>query len=128
MKTLEQLGVTSGDVILQLSYLVAAILFVIGLKLLSHPETARRGNLWAAAGMVLAMITTLFLHKDAAGNTIALPNIILIIIVISISTIVGAIMARRVKMTAMPQMVSFYNATGGAASALVALMEFSNPT
>ncbi len=127
MKTLEQLGVTSGDVILQLSYLVAAILFVIGLKLLSHPETARRGNLWAAAGMVLAMITTLFLHKDAAGNTIALPNIILIIIVISISTIVGAIMARRVKMTAMPQMVSFYNATGGAASALVALMEFSNP-
>jgi H+-translocating NAD(P) transhydrogenase subunit beta len=127
MKTLEQLGVTSGDVILQLSYLVAAILFVIGLKLLSHPETARRGNLWAAAGMVLAMITTLLLHKDAAGNTIALPNIILIIIVITISTIVGAIMARRVKMTAMPQMVSFYNATGGAASALVALMEFSNP-
>lgn len=127
MKTLEQLGVTSGDVILQLSYLVAAILFVIGLKLLSHPETAKRGNLWAAAGMVLAMITTLFLHKDAAGNTIALPNIILIIVVITISTIVGAVIARRVKMTAMPQLVSFYNATGGAASALVALMEFSNP-
>ncbi len=127
MNTLEQLGVTPGDVILQLSYLVAAIMFVIGLKLLSHPESAKRGNLWAAAGMVLAMITTLFLHKDAAGNTIALTNIILIVITIIIGTIVGAVIARRIKMTAMPQLVSFYNATGGAASALVALMEFSNP-
>jgi NAD(P) transhydrogenase subunit beta len=116
-----------GQIILDFSYLVSAILFVIGLKLLSKPETAKKGNLYAAAGMVLAMITTLTLHKNAAGEGIALGNAILIICVIAVGTVLGAVAARKVKMTAMPQMVSFYNATGGAASGLVALMEFSNP-
>ncbi len=116
-----------GQIILDFSYLVAAILFVIGLKLLSKPESAKRGNLYAAAGMVLAMITTLILHKDSAGAPIPLGNAILVICVIAVGTVIGAVVARRVKMTAMPQLVSFYNATGGAASALVALMEFSNP-
>lgn len=118
---------TVGKAILELSYLIAALLFVYGLKLLSHPLTARKGNLWAAAGMVLAMVTTLILHKDDAGNGIKLLNVIFIVVVISIGTVIGAVVARKVKMTAMPQLVSFYNATGGAASALVALMEFSNP-
>ncbi|HEX2395134.1 MAG TPA: NAD(P)(+) transhydrogenase (Re/Si-specific) subunit beta [Bacteroidales bacterium] len=113
--------------ILDLSYLIAAILFVIGLKFLSKPQRAREGNLWAAAGMILAMITTLFLHKDYDGNRIALVNIIVILLTISISTVVGWIIARRVKMTAMPQLVSFYNATGGAASGLVAIIEYGNP-
>lgn len=116
-----------GLIILDFSYLVAAILFVIGLKLLSRPESAKRGNLWAASGMLLAMITTLLLHKDPHGNPIPLNNALLIILVISIGTVIGAVVARKVKMTAMPQLVSFYNATGGAASALVALMEYSNP-
>ncbi len=115
-----------GQAILDFSYLLAAILFVIGLKLLSKPESAKRGNLYAAGGMVMAMITTLLLHKDAEGNGIALANVIVIISVITVGTIIGAIVARRVKMTAMPQLVSFFNATGGAASALVALMEYSN--
>lgn len=115
-----------GKTILDFSYLVAAILFVIGLKLLSKPESAKRGNLWAAAGMVLAMITTLILHKDINDNYIPLSNTIVIIAVISVGTVIGAVIARRVKMTAMPQLVSLYNATGGGASALVALMEFSN--
>jgi len=116
-----------GQIILDFSYLVAAILFVIGLKLLSKPESAKRGNLYAAAGMVLAMITTLVLHKDPHGAGISLGNAIMIICVIAVGTVIGAVVARRVKMTAMPQLVSFYNATGGAASALVALMEYSNP-
>lgn len=116
-----------GQIILDFSYLVAALLFVYGLKLLSHPETAKKGNLWAASGMLLAMITTLVLHKDAAGNNIPLSNAIVVILVISVGTVVGSVVARKVKMTAMPQLVSFYNATGGAASALVALMEYSNP-
>ena len=64
-------NVTNGDIFLELSYLVAAIMFVIGLKMLSHPESARKGNLWAGAGMVLAMATTLFLHRDDAGQGIA---------------------------------------------------------
>lgn len=116
-----------GQAILDFSYLLAAILFVIGLRLLSKPESAKRGNLYAAGGMVLAIITTLLFHKDADGNGISLANVIVIISVITVGTVVGAIVARRVKMTAMPQLVSFLNATGGAASALVALMEFSNP-
>ncbi|MCG9478724.1 MAG: NAD(P)(+) transhydrogenase (Re/Si-specific) subunit beta [Actinomycetia bacterium] len=115
-----------GKTILDFSYLVAAILFVVGLKLLSKPESAKRGNLWAAAGMLLAIVTTLILHRDNSGNNIPLTNTIVIIAVISVGTVVGSVIARRVKMTAMPQMVSFYNATGGGASALVALMEFSN--
>ena len=116
-----------GIAILDFSYLIAAILFVVGLKMLSKPETARAGNLWAGAGMLLAMITTLLLHKDPHGNSIPLQNAMVVLLVIAAGTVVGWIMARKVKMTAMPQMVSFYNATGGAASGLVALMEYRNP-
>ncbi len=114
-----------GQVILEYSYLLSAIMFVIGLKLESHPETARKGNFWAASGMILPMITTLALNKNAAGEGIGLVNIAAILLIIAAGTIVGSIMARKVKMTAMPQMVSFFNATGGAASAAVALIEFN---
>ena len=122
-----QIGATTGEVILEFSYLVAAILFVIGLKLMSHPETAKKGNLWAAGGMGLAMVTTLFLHRNDAGETISLVNGIIVVVAIIFGGILGTIIAKRVKMTAMPQLVSFFNASGGAASALVALMEYSNP-
>ncbi|MBC8005115.1 MAG: NAD(P)(+) transhydrogenase (Re/Si-specific) subunit beta, partial [Verrucomicrobia bacterium] len=115
---------TLGDTLLELSYLIAALLFVVGLKLLSHPETARRGNFYSAAGMLLAMITTILLHKDGQGNGIAMTNVWIILAAITVGTVIGWIIARRIRMTAMPQLVSFYNATGGAASALVALMEF----
>jgi NAD(P) transhydrogenase subunit beta len=124
---LGNIGVTTGDVILEFSYLLAAIFFVIGLKLLSHPDTARNGNLWATGGMLLAIITTLIFHKDGSGQGIQPLNIIIILIVIAIGSLLGALVARRIKMTAMPQLVSLFNATGGAASALVALIEFSNP-
>ncbi|MGE4586343.1 MAG: NAD(P)(+) transhydrogenase (Re/Si-specific) subunit beta [Mangrovibacterium sp.] len=117
---------TTGDAILELSYLLAALLFVFGLKRLSHPETAKKGNFFAASGMVLAMITTLLLHKNEAGHGIPLTNTVIILSSIGVGTIAGCIMARRVKMTAMPQLVSFFNATGGAASMLVALLEFPN--
>ncbi len=117
-------NISTGDILLELSYLVAALLFVYGLKKLSHPETARRGNLWAAGGMLLAMITTALLHKNDAGATIPMVNLFIIITAIGIGASTGWIIARRVKMTAMPQLVSLYNATGGAASALVALLEF----
>ncbi|MBN1822295.1 MAG: NAD(P)(+) transhydrogenase (Re/Si-specific) subunit beta [Prolixibacteraceae bacterium] len=115
-----------GETLLELSYLVAALLFVFGLKLLSHPETARKGNLWAAGGMGLAMITTLLLHKNAAGEGIPLTNVWIIMAVIGVGSALGWGIARKIKMTAMPQLVSFYNATGGAASALVALLEYPN--
>jgi len=119
---------TNGDIILEFSYLLAAIFFVIGLKLLSHPETARKGNMWAGAGMLLAMFTTMFLHRGGENMTVApTGNLIIIIVAILIGSVVGAVIARKVKMTAMPQLVSFFNATGGAASMLVALIEYSNP-
>jgi NAD(P) transhydrogenase subunit beta len=117
-----------GQVVLEYSYLLSAIMFVIGLKLQSHPETARKGNLWAASGMILPMITTLILNKGVAGEGISITNAIAVILIIAAGSVVGTIMARKVKMTAMPQMVSFFNATGGAASATVALIEFNkNP-
>ncbi|MGZ2369977.1 NAD(P)(+) transhydrogenase (Re/Si-specific) subunit beta [Ancylomarina sp. YFZ004] len=117
---------TLGDTILELSYLIAALFFVVGLKLLSHPESARRGNFFAGGGMVLAMFTTLILHKDAGGNSIQLTNVWIILFALTIGSVIGWIVARRIKMTAMPQLVSLFNATGGAASALVALLEFPN--
>ena len=117
--------IMTGNVILEYSYLLSAIMFVIGLKLQSHPETARKGNLWAASGMILPMITTLILNKNTAGEGISPGNASAVILIIAAGTVVGSIMARKVKMTAMPQMVSFFNATGGAASAAVALIEYN---
>jgi NAD(P) transhydrogenase subunit beta len=124
---MESIHITNGDIILEFSYLLSAIFFVIGLKLLSSPETARRGNLWAAAGMLLAIVTTMVLHRDPHGNGINAGNLAIILAAIALGGVIGAVIARRIKMTAMPQLVSFFNATGGAASALVALIEFSNP-
>ena len=124
--TLNGMEFTIGDSLLELSYLIAALLFVFGLKLLSHPETARRGNLWAAGGMGLAMLTTLLLHKDSAGNGIPLTNVWIVLAAIGVGSAIGWMVARKIKMTAMPQLVSIYNATGGAASMLVALLEYPN--
>lgn len=128
-KVLETLGGTQftvGEAFLELSYLVAALLFVYGLRLLSHPETARKGNLWAAVAMGLAMVTTLFLHKSSDGEHIGMTNVLVIVVFIAIGGTIGWIISRKVKMTAMPQLVSLFNASGGAASALVALLEYPN--
>lgn len=117
---------TMGETLLELSYLLAALFFVYGLKLLSHPETARKGNFYAAGGMLLAMITTLLLHKNHDGNGIPMTNVWIILAALGVGSVIGWVIARRIRMTAMPQLVSFYNATGGAASAMVALLEFPN--
>lgn len=124
--TINGMDFTIGDSLLELSYLIAALLFVFGLKLLSPPATARRGNLWAASGMGLAMITTLLLHKNSSGGGIPMMNMWVIILFIGIGSALGWIIARKVKMTAMPQLVSLFNASGGAASMLVALLEYPN--
>ncbi|KPK81500.1 MAG: NAD(P) transhydrogenase subunit beta [Bacteroides sp. SM23_62_1] len=115
---------TSGQSVLELSYLVAAILFVLGLRMLSHPDTARKGNFWAAFGMILAIITTIVFYKDDQGNGIK--NLGLIFGALLIGSVAGWIIARKIKMTAMPQLVSFFNGTGGAAAALISLREFPN--
>jgi NAD(P) transhydrogenase subunit beta len=113
----------TGNSILELSYIIASVLFILGLKMLSHPLTARRGNILAAIGMGLAIITTiLFHHKD--GKPIG--NIGLILTAIGIGSVIGWVIAKRVKMTAMPQLVSFFNGMGGAAAALISMIEFSH--
>lgn len=119
MDQLSQLS--TGISVMEISYIIASVLFIFGLKMLSHPLTARRGNALAAVGMVMAIIATiLFHHKD--GKPIS--NIPLIMIAIGIGSIIGWVIARRVKMTAMPQLVSFFNGMGGAAAALISMMEF----
>jgi len=113
----------SGISILEMSYIIASILFILGLKMLSHPLTARRGNTLAAIGMGLAVIATiLFHHKD--GKPIG--NVGFILFAIGIGSIIGWVIAKRVKMTAMPQLVSFFNGMGGAAAALISMMEFQH--
>ena len=96
-------------------YLISAILFMLGLKNLSSPATAKRGNTLSMAGMSLAIIATLL----TSGLSFKL-----IILGIIIGTIIGVISAVKVKMTSMPEMVALFNGCGGAASALVALSEF----
>src|SRR6202521_2612112 len=103
--------------LIQIAYLVAAVLFIVGLKQLSSPKGARNGNFIAAVGMVIALAATLpLLHFTTAG-------VIIIAIGVVIGAAVGAIGARMVKMTAIPQMVALFNGVGGGAAALVAVAE-----
>src|SRR5664279_77936 len=111
----------TGISILEITYIIASVLFIFGLKMLSHPLTARRGNAMAAVGMGFAIIATILFHQKD-GKPIG--NIGLILAAIGIGTVIGLIIARRVKMTAMPQLVSFFNGMGGAAAALISIMEF----
>lgn len=110
-----------GIPILEITYVVASALFIFGLKMLSHPLTARRGNILAAFGMVFAIIATILFHRK---NGEPIGNIPWIIGAIVIGTFIGWVIAKRVKMTAMPQLVSFFNGMGGAAAALISMMEF----
>jgi NAD(P) transhydrogenase subunit beta len=127
METINKvLEYTLGFSILELSYLLASVLFVIGLKRLSHPLTARSGNLWAAFGMGFAILTTILFHrvKQADGHYEGIGNLGWIFAGLLIGSAIGWYSARKVKMTAMPQMVSMFNGMGGACAALISLMEF----
>jgi H+-translocating NAD(P) transhydrogenase subunit beta len=110
-----------GITILEITYIVASVLFIFGLKMLSHPLTARRGNILAALGMGFAIVATILFHKKD-GEPVG--NILWILGAIVIGTIIGWVIAKKVKMTAMPQLVSFFNGMGGAAAALISLIEF----
>ncbi|MBF1988000.1 NAD(P)(+) transhydrogenase (Re/Si-specific) subunit beta [Fischerella thermalis] len=101
---------------IQLTYLVAASLFILGLKKLGSPATARQGNVIAAVGMLLAIVATL-LDQHVL-------NYGMILLGLAIGSVLGAIAAYKVQMTEMPQMVGLLNGLGGAASALVAVAEF----
>jgi NAD(P) transhydrogenase subunit beta len=102
-----------------LAYLVAAALFITGIRRLRRPETARSGNTIAAVGMMIALVATIFvadIHKTLGAVEIGAG--------VLVGSVIGAVAAQRVQMTAMPQMVAAFNGVGGAAAALVAVSEF----
>ncbi len=102
----------------QIGYLVAAVCFIVALKALSSPRTARAGNALGAAGAVLAVVITFVAYKP--------DHLAPILIALGVGTVGGVIGSRRVQMTHMPQLVALFNGVGGGAAALVALMELAH--
>lgn len=102
-----------------LLYLVSIVLFITGLKRLSHPETARKGNLIAAAGMGVGIIASLIVPLEGSHG-----NYAWIALGIALGSTVGLVAAKKIKMTAMPEMVSLFNGLGGACAMLISVSEF----
>ncbi len=98
------------------AYLAASVLFIVGLKQLSSPKSARNGNTLAAIGMLLAVVVTLLDRQIVSYGTIAAG--------IVVGAVIGTVAARRVAMTAMPQMVALFNGSGGGAAAIVSSLEY----
>jgi NAD(P) transhydrogenase subunit beta len=98
------------------AYLAAAVLFILGIKGLGSARTARAGNAMAATGMLIAIVATLSLARVVRYE--------LIIAGVAVGSVIGTVLARRIAMTAMPEMVAFLNGFGGAASALVGMSEY----
>jgi NAD(P) transhydrogenase subunit beta len=107
--------------ILDIIYMIGAISFIFGIKMLGNPAKAKKGNLIAAFGMTISIFGTIFLYEGI--KTI---NYIWIFAALIIGTVIGTMMAKKVKMTGMPQMVSFFNGMGGACAALISLVEFNH--
>ena len=102
-----------------IAYLAAAALFIYGIRRLRTPETARSGNTLAAVGMVIALVATVFVAD--IDNVLSAGEIGVGVVV---GSVIGAVAAQRVQMTAMPQMVAAFNGVGGGAAALIAVSEF----
>ena len=108
-----------GTSITDFVYLISIVLFILGLKGLSHPESARKGNLQAFAGMALAILTTLFAPMEHGDN-----NYLWILGGIITGSVIGFTAAKKVQMTQMPEMVSLFNGLGGACAMLISIVEF----
>ena len=106
--------------ILAAAYLLASVTYILGLKMLSKPDTARRGNTIAAVGMGIAIFATIFLYTE---NGASLGNKAFIFVALIVGTIIGVRAARTVQMTQMPEMVSLFNGMGGACAALIGVIE-----
>ncbi len=110
----------NSTLILDLIYLIGSVTFIMGLQMLSKPESARKGNLIAAVGMTIAILGTIFLRNSVAPVIYGL-----LFGAIAIGGIIGWMVAKKVKMTAMPQLVSLFNGMGGACAALISVIEFT---
>jgi NAD(P) transhydrogenase subunit beta len=113
-----------GSNILTLCYLIASVTFILGLKMLSNPASARKGNLLAALGMAIAILGTIFLYTSETGEQLG--NYPWIFGGLLVGGVVGTLAAKKVKMTAMPEMVSMFNGMGGACAALISIVEFNH--
>lgn len=111
--------------LLTLCYLMGSITFILGLKMLSHPESARKGNALAALGMAISILGTIFLYEEAGKKLDHLPWIFAALV---LGTVMGWLAAKKVQMTAMPEMVSLFNGMGGACAALISIMEWDHLT
>jgi NAD(P) transhydrogenase subunit beta len=107
--------------ILDIIYMIGAISFIFGIKMLGNPAKAKKGNLIAAFGMFISIFGTIFLYEGIKSS-----NYIWIFAALIIGTVIGTMMAKKVKMTGMPQMVSFFNGMGGACAGLISLVEFNH--
>ena len=105
--------------LIQVAYIAAAVLFILGLKSMSSPRTARRGIIWAGVGMLVATAITF--------ATPEMGNFVWMTLALVIGGAIAYVAARRVAMTDMPQMVAIYNGMGGGAAALIAAVEFMQP-
>ena len=119
--------------LLEICYLCGSVTFIVGLRMMGKPTTARRGNLYGALGMVVAIFGTIFLFekKDHAGNVdtaFVVPAMVYYLIfgAIALGTVIGWLTAKRVQMTKMPELVSMFNGMGGACAALIGLMEYQH--
>jgi NAD(P) transhydrogenase subunit beta len=121
MEQLNQL--ITSQAILLFCYLLGSISFILGLKMLSHPDSARKGNLVAAVGMTIAIVATIFLYQKGGEH---LHNYGWIFSGLIIGSVVGTMAAKKVQMTAMPEMVSLFNGMGGACAMLISIVEFHN--
>jgi len=110
--------------LLTLCYLIGSITFIVGLKMLSNPASARKGNLVAAFGMSIAILGTIFLYTSETGEHLG--NYAWIFGGLLVGGVVGTLAAKKVKMTAMPEMVSLFNGMGGACAALISVVEFNH--
>ncbi len=108
--------------ILEIIYLIASVTFIMGLKMMGNPKTARKGNTIGAVGMTLAIIGTIFFFQT--DHEVSKTVFGLIFLAIIIGTVVGWITAKRVQMTKMPELVSLFNGMGGACAALIGLIEY----
>lgn len=113
---------------IHLGFLAGAFAFVWGLRLLSSPDTARRGNIMAGVGMILSILMTLiFTMEDASGAAIPLPNNYAWIFGgMALGAVIGWVASKKVKMTDMPQMVSIFNGLGGACAVVLAMAELNH--
>jgi NAD(P) transhydrogenase subunit beta len=116
----------SPKLLSDVAYLTSAVLFIIGLKFLSHPKKARNGNLLAAIGMTFAVVASFIFIWGGGLVQPSTQASILIIVGIVVGAVAGTLGARMVGMTEMPQMVALLNGCGGGAAALISTVEFAN--